>query len=307
MARKKFEKIMMRNTLAMMLPIIVFLVVLIFVGVRYSFLHELRSYEIGNVENVEERIEQLYEAGTTSIKYVAKDIYYTGFDYFVDGKVKGAYYYNIQEDHLLLYLIKTKNPKMYIEEKTLKGRIIKDTVVTEHIISEFAAGSELAPELFSNFVGTYIISEPDYPYVYAGIVYILAAALIAVCVLIIGYMNYLWQHPQRHPQARQLRAYGKRNQVIETLNRELATDLYYKYHGVYVTANYLIVSYWFHTDVIRLDDVRYLSKNRVETKHGREIFRLTLAEPETDLFYELDFKDEPLIDAVVEAIRGSEE
>ena len=92
--------------------------------------------------------------------------------------------------------------------------------------------------------------------------------------------------------------------MIEQLNKELRDKLYFHYHGIYVTDNFLVATYWFHTDVIRLDDVRYLSKNRVEERSGRELYRLTLSEPETDLFYEIDFREEELIDACVDAIRG---
>ena len=107
-----------------------------------------------------------------------------------------------------------------------------------------------------------------------------------------------------YPQAKKLRAYGRRSAVIEQLNTELRDKLYFHYHGIYVTDNFLVATYWFHTDVIRLDDVRYLSKNRVEERGGRELYRLTLSEPETDLFYEIDFREEELIDACVDAIRG---
>ena len=66
-----------------------------------------------------------------------------------------------------------------------------------------------------------------------------------------------------------------------------------------MTDNFLVATYWFHTDVIRLDDVRYLSKNRVEERSGRELYRLTLSEPETDLFYEIDFREEELYGAIL--------
>lgn len=306
MSRKKFEKLMMKNTLAVVVPIMAVLIALIILSVRYSFFHQLRSYEIGNIERVDERLVQLYESKTTSVKYVAKNLYYTGYNYYVDGKVKGAYYYSIYDNYMLFFLVKTTDPVMFIEEKALKGRIIKDTVVTEHMMAGLTETSELDLSLFEGFVGPYVISEPDYPYVYASIVYIVVAAFVGICVLLMCYVSFLWTHPSRHPQARQLRAYGRRVTIIKELDEELSNHLLYKLHGVYVTEKYLVASYLFKTDVIRLDDVRYLSKNRVEKSNGREIYRLTLAEPDTDLFYELDFKCEPEIDDVVEAIRGSE-
>lgn len=305
MKHKKFEMIMMKNTLAMMLPIMALLLVLIFVGVRYSLFNVVQCYEITDVEPASDQIEKLYENKMTSVRYDAVNLYYTGYDYLVENKIRGAYYYCFEDDHMLFFLISTKAPENIIERKTVKGRIIKDEVVTDHIIAGLSKNGDVPMEILDGFYDSYVMSEPDYPYVYTGIAYIIVAALSMVYVFVLAYVVRLWMHPYKNPQARKLRAFGRRSVVIEQLNEEMWDKLYFKYHGIYVTDTYLIASYWFHTDVIRLDDVRYLSKNRVEEKNGKELYRLTLSEPETDLFYEIDFKDEELIDACVEAIRGS--
>ncbi len=295
----------MRNTFAVMIPVMVFLIALIFIGIRYSFFHAVRCYDITDVESAEKQIDRLYKAGSTSVRYHAQDLYYTGYDYLVEDKVKGAYYYCIADDHMMFFLVKTEKPEAYIKEKTVKGRIVEDGVMTQHILSGLAKNTDISADMLDGFYDSYVVSEPDYPYVYTGIVFIVVGALSAVYVFIVGYIVYLWMRPYKHPQAKQLRAFGRRSSVIEELDVELADKLYFKYHGIYVTENYLIATYLLHTDVIRLDDVRYLSKNRVEEKNKKEIYRLTLSEPATELFYEIDFKDEELADACVEAIRGS--
>lgn len=304
MKHKKFELIIMKNTLAMVLPIMVLLLALIAVAVRYSFFHVAQCYTISDTESVQERIEKLYDAKQTSVRYDAKNLYYTGYNYLVEGKIKGAYYYNFQDDYMTFFLINTKNPKAYITNRTIKGRIVKDEVVPEHIIAGLSKNGDVPMQILDGFYDSYVISEPDYPYVYTGIAYIILIALSIVYVIVLSYVVRIWMHPYKNPQAKKLRAYGRRSAVIEQLNTELRDSLYFRYHGIYVTDDFLIATYWFHTDVIRLDDVRYLSKNRVEERNGKEIYRLTLSEPETDLFYEIDFKEEELIDACVDAIRG---
>lgn len=304
MKHKKFELIIMKNTLAMVLPIMVLLLALIFVGVHYSLFHVAQCYEITEIEPVEKQIAQLYEEGKTSVKYSAVNLYYTGYNYLVENKIKGAYYYCFEDDHMVFLLIKTNEPRNSIERRTVRGRIVRDEVVTEHIIAGLSKNDNVSMNILDGFYDSYVISEPDYPYVYTGIAYIIISAVSLLYVFVLAYVVRLWMRPYKNPQAKKLRAYGRRSTVIEQLNVELRDKLYFHYHGIYVTDNFLIVTYWFHTDVIRLDDVRYLSKNRVEEKNGRELFRLTLSEPETDLFYEIDFKEEELIDACVDAIRG---
>ena len=48
MKHKKFELIIMKNTLAMVLPIMVLLLALIAVAVRYSFFHVAQCYTISD-------------------------------------------------------------------------------------------------------------------------------------------------------------------------------------------------------------------------------------------------------------------
>lgn len=304
MKHKKFELIMMKNTLAMMLPIMVLLLVLIFVGVRYSLFNVVQCYEITDVEPVEDQIARLYEKDMTSVRYDAVNLYYSGYNYLVENKIRGAYYYCFEDNHMVFVLVKTSHPQNSIDQRSVKGRIIKDEVVTEHIIAGLSKNGQIPMQILDGFYDSYVISEPDYPYVYTGIAYIIVATLSIVYVFVLAYVVRLWMHPYKNPQARKLRAFGRRSAVIEQLNEELFDKLYFRYHGIYVTDSFLVVAYWFHTDVIRLDDVRYLSKNRVEEKNAKEVYRLTLSEPETDLFYEIDFKEEELIDACVDAIRG---
>ena len=105
MKHKKFEIIMIKNTLAMMLPIMVLLLVLIFVAVRYSLFHAVQCYELTKIEPIEDQIAQLYSDGTTSVRYNAENLYYTGYNYLVENKIKGAYYYCFEDDHMVLSLI----------------------------------------------------------------------------------------------------------------------------------------------------------------------------------------------------------
>lgn len=64
----------------------------------------------------------------------------------------------------------------------------------------------------------------------------------------------------------------------------------------------MIVNYLSRTDVIKLDMVKYISKNIIERpkSFGRfyKKFRLTLSNPDT-LFYEIDFNSEEVIDTVI--------
>lgn len=304
MKHKGFERIIMRNTFAMVLPIMVLLFVVVYFGISTSFFHKIQCTKMDTSMLTEKNLQHMVKEGDTNVLCELEDLYYTGYDYMVDGKCKGAYYYTLLEESLQLVVIKTKEPEAHIDRINVKGRVLQDMAAVGHIIKGLCEYGTLDEQLMSGFYHSFIISEPDFPSVYVNIALILLVALACVYVALIAYVVYLWIHPHRHPQAKQLRVYGKRLDVIEELDRQLAQELCFKYRGIYVTTDYLIARYAFHTDVIRLDDVHYLSKNQIENKRGRILYRVTLANPETDLFYELDFKNEGLADACVSVMKG---
>ena len=137
--------------------------------------------------------------------------------------------------------------------------------------------------------------------------YLLFLSPVIVCVLILIYAFLVWVCPSLHSQTRQLEKYGNVSEVIRELNYELRNNLVYAKENIYITDNYMIVSYLTKTDVIKLDMIKYLSKNLVDKSElpfgKKEVFRLTMSNPEK-LFYEVDFTSEEFIDDVVRYVRG---
>ncbi len=307
MGKKKFEKLLLKNTLAIALPAVAVFLILIFMFMHYPLFEQIKCHDINDSKDKEVRINQLYEESTTNISVKAENLYYTGFDYYVDNQIKGAYYYSMDESKMMLYLVKTEKPEAFIEKLQLKGKIIKDTVSREHIIYQLATENNLDVDMVEKYFGTYIISQPDYPYSLIGLVYIFFATPIIICVLIIAYALLVWVNPVIHSQSKQLSAYGEPMAIIDELNIQLKSHLVYCKKNIYITADYMIVNYLTRTDVIKLDYIKYLSKNLIRKntllEKNKEIYRLTMSNPEK-MFYEVDFVNEEFIDDVVNYIRG---
>lgn len=307
MKNKKLEKILLKNTLSVALPAMALFVVLILMFLKFGMLEQAKCNEIGNVENLEEKLETMSNDKLTSVKYVAEKVKYTGFDYVVDGKVKGAYYYSVINNKMYMFLLKTDEPKQEYDNIEIKGKIIKDNVSVGHIISQLAAENNLNAAMFTEYCCGYMISEPDYPHAYIAMVYVFFASPIIVCVLIIIYVIATWMNPLLHSQTKQLEAYGEVDDIIAEINEQLSNKLLFKKGNIYITTDYMLINYINKTDIIKLDYIKYLSKNLVESKfykiNKKEVFRLTMSNPEK-LFYEVDFTNEELIDDIVTYIRG---
>ncbi len=304
---KKFQRLLLKNTFAVVGPAIAVFLMLSVLLLRYPVFDGLECEEIVATTDLGERLQVMYESDTKLASYEAKNLYYSGYDYYIDGKLRGAYYYSTEDGYMNFFIIATEQPESFIENYTVKGEIIKDNIYVTHIVNKLASSAGISQEMLENYYSSYIISELDYPTAYITMIYVLCLSPAIVCGLIILYTLMIMINPAMHSQSEQLASYGNVRQVIKDINYELKNKLLYRRENVYITHNYMIVSYLLKTEVIKLDMVRYMSKNLVEKKVGfkknAEMYRLTISNPGI-LFYEVDFNDEEFVDEVVENIRG---
>lgn len=305
MGKKKFEQLLFKNTLALAVPAILVLAVLMFMFIKYPVLEQTRLVNISE-EDLYKRVSELYRLGDTNVKLAKTgDLTYAGFNYYVNGKVKGGYYYQLNEDRIMFYIIETKNPPMKIDSKSIKARIVKDSISTEYIVNQLVEAGGFEGQLKDDFFSEYVISECDYPVTYITMLYILFASPIVISVLIIAYTLLVWANPSLHGQSKQLSHYGDIGAVIEELNLQLTNHMIYKLGNIYVTEDYLIVSYLVKTDVIKLDKIKEIEKAEVE-KHTlpwkkQRVFKLRFfTELKTE--YELELLNEDTLNDIIDYV-----
>ena len=309
MGRKPFQRLLMKNTLAIAIPAIAVFVILTFMFARYPLLDRIHCHNIATMTDADITLGLMYAEKTTNVEYTAQNLTYTGFDYYEDGELTGAYYYTKVGGKYLMLLIKTKDLPMHIDQKQVKGQIKRDNLTADHIITGFALESGIEPELVRDMACAYVISEPEYPYAYVIMIYVFFALPAAIALIILVYTFLVCVQPTMNSQARQLREYGEPAEVIAEINSEMRRKLLLKKGNIYVTENYLVVSYLAKTDAVKLDAVQYISKNELEGKKAfrrNPVYRLTLSTPGR-IFYEVDFTNEELIDDVIECIQNVED
>lgn len=305
MGKKKFEQLLFKNTLALAVPAILVLAVLMFMFIKYPVLEQTRLVNISE-EDLYKRVSELYRLGDTNVKLTKTgDLTYAGFNYYVNGKVKGGYYYQLNEDRIMFYIIETKNPPMKIDSKSIKARIVKDSISTEYIVNQLVEAGGFEGQLKDDFFSEYVISECDYPVTYITMLYILFASPIVISVLIIAYTLLVWANPSLHGQSKQLSHYGDIGAVIEELNLQLTNHMIYKLGNIYVTEDYLIVSYLVKTDVIKLDKIKEIEKAEVE-KHTlpwkkQRVFKLRFF-TELKIEYELELLNEDTLNDIIDYV-----
>lgn len=312
--KKSFKLLILKNTLAIAIPAIAVFVVLICLLVKFPVFERINDVHISQTDlqetGLEDRLEELYLEDKTNIEIELNDLYYTGFNYKVDGRLKGAYYYSMSNGKLHMYLIATGEPENYIGQITIKGKLLKDSVASAHILTSLVQSEGIDSKIVEGYASEYIISEVDYPKAYIVLVYLFYAIPIIISIIILIFTGLVWFKPDIHSQSKQLASYGDIKDIIRQINEELNGENVYKKKNIYITQSYMLVNYLTKTDVIKLDLIKYLSKNEVTKSNmlGKKInvFRLTVSNPDT-MFYEIDFGNEELCDEVMEYMSESGE
>lgn len=304
--KKKFTNILLKNLILMAIPQLMILTALLFtvISVRkhndvkvftLDDIHETESYFIDNMVNV------IYE--TESLKPA-------GFDQITGEKMTGQYFYEYKDGRLFIVLLKeeTANKVKNGEKISFKVKIIKDTPTADYILSEYATTLGLENAKIEGAVSPYILDETKFPGLWIKSLKCMHYVLVVVLVILLAYILVASYNPALNRQARQLKKYGKPGKVVRRIDKEMRKKLLYRSDNIYVTESFLIVVYVSRIDIIYLDDVKYISKNKVEIKKGpfgrkRTEYQLTLSNVEK-MYFEMTIPDEQTIDDIIYYIRG---
>lgn len=291
---ERLNLLFLKNTIAIFVPsIIVFVIILLFTN-AYPIIYYMMPHSVTTLEEMEQRFDQ----GCYNVQMTVSEMKYTGYDYYEDGKRTGAYYYSFIENKCVFFLMQTKNPKPVIEDRVLRGIMLDNSASLEAMLNGFAKDLRLPPDAFHSFVNPIMVSEVEYPRLKIFLVVLLVIIpYVAAALLIV--LSVLWTiQPFRHPSAKQLIEFGERKLVFEELRSQMKNRLLQHNYNYYITEEYLVISNWFTTDVIRIDFIRYISRHVIKKANGKQVYRLTMSNPEK-MFYEKDFSVESCADEIM--------
>lgn len=292
--KERLNLLLLKNTIVILIPaVIVFLIIFVLVR-RYPVIYQMTCHDVDTLEEMQE----WYKKGCCNAKIQIPSMKYTGFDYYEDGKRTGAYYYAFVGNECVFFLIETKMPDPVLEGKTVKGRVLADSISLTAMKSEFAKELGLDNDSFESFVYPLLLSEIDYPYLENFLIWIgLILPYLAASVVIL--LSVMWTIlPYRHPSVRQLSEFGDRRLVYQEVKSQCKNRLVQHNYNYYITDEYLLISNPATTDFIRVDYIRYISGHIVTKRNGRQVYRLTMSNPEK-MFYEKDFRSEACADEIM--------
>lgn len=302
MKDKKFSSLLVRNTIMLLVPPVAAIFMAVLVAFRMADLREYNFYRLDSLSNLETYINNYM----LNVSFDVKGIKPAGYDYTVNGKKQGEYYYIYQDDQIWLFAMKFSGiEKLKKGDTLINFRITTDTQVTEKVMKDLAESFGAKEKNMTGFVNPVILNEFEYPrYKIIAMQGILYGGTAVFAVLFL-YMILVIIFPALSIDAKRLSQYGKRRDVIKQINEELKDKLLYRGEDAYVTEGFLITYLGNGIQVVKLDDVKYLSKH-VEEKKGffsnRKIYKLAASNVDK-LYYEHEFLEEEVIDNIIYYIR----
>lgn len=291
---RKLFWLLFRNTIFVWLAALIVLGLIIYFTWKYPILYRNASHVVQSLDELQD----WYDEKCYNVTYHAFNLKYTGYDYYENEKLVGAYYYTFEGDRCLFVLLNTRNPHSLISSATVRGKLIKDSAHMEAVLDQFASDAGIDKEAFFQVVYPLMISEIDYPWTQTVLIWILIIlpAVLTVLVLVLG-IDWTIQ-PYMHPNMKRLEKYGKRKAVYYEINSQLNRDNVVHRDHYYFTDEYLIFDNIGYLEFVRMDKVRFISKHATKDKKKRQKYRLTMSDEE-NTYFEHDFKSEECVDAIM--------
>lgn len=120
------------------------------------------------VYNSDSNIDRYYEEDSRYIRCHAKELYYSGYDYTAHGKIKGHYYYALENSSCTLYLLSTKmikdslNPPLTLSDITFTATLKKNDVHLKPLLEYLSADLGWNYTGLSKCTSPILISEYHY-------------------------------------------------------------------------------------------------------------------------------------------------
>ncbi len=249
-----FRRYVRRNLIAMLIPVIVMEILVIFMTVQLGLLDDYRSYEITDMKD----LELYYMEGKRNVVIQVDDpLTYAGFDAASDEGKQGSYYYQFNGDSIRLFILKDETIRAinFGENNRVYARIIRDEVTAGYIEKEYTSEVGLGDGLFDGFVEPIIIDELSYPELkIKGIRYVNLAARVMLAGTWL-YMLVGFCFPVLAFGYRSKKMFKNRREMLSVMDAELEDSLLRSSGHEFVTYNYLVYIYLSRIEVIKKSDI----------------------------------------------------
>ena len=256
--------------------------------------------------------EPLKDAVNDQFRYVrihARDLYYTGDDYYVDGQLTGHYYYQLSESYLRIYILTPqagRPAEKYLAARQVTGQLVKMGPASAALFDDLAEQLDWTGEGLYSICDPYLVNEVIYFPIAERILFglILIALVIGTAGLL--YTLFLLAFPKLSPGYRRLRRYGDADRIVQDAEREIRDNTILEARKLTLTPKYLIEFDSDRTAVIPLESVLWVfhlrdMKYSLRERRERMLYSLRITTITGDVFTLKDYRKNEL-DKIMEVL-----
>lgn len=139
-----------------------------------------------------------------TINCTTDTLYYSGYDYYVHGKVVAHYYYSLSDNTCTIFLINNKlsggsSPQLTLGSQTFSANIRHGDTYLRQLLEYMASDLDWNYYSLSKYTNSYIISQ--YHYNLPWLIMMISLTAISACLTIYFYVTFRKEH--NHQKNRQ--------------------------------------------------------------------------------------------------------
>lgn len=209
-----------------------------------------------------DQVKNVFMQGVRHVNISTHTLYYTGYDYLRNNKKTGSFYYSIENDRCIYYLLSSSflgndTPDVLYNVK-LKAKLIVGNQVYTKLLDNFSRDLSWTSAGLSNVSSKIVVSELDYSNHknLLCIVVIFALFLYALIDIIILLFNIAL--PKTYMGFFKLIKHGKVGTIIDNAYYEMNNNLILKTKDMYITDNYFIDIGFNSINVVPIDKIAWI-------------------------------------------------
>lgn len=305
----RFKKKLLRNLILINIPVLICISAVILICSMMSRLPENRIYGFKDGSS----LKVFYDGNLRNVETDIRGAKYTGFDLEEDGNVIGRYYYKVSGNSAVYYVLDVNTADSFDRSEDeafpVRAEIIKDRALSDYITYSLLKDSGISEKSAESYGREYIFSEVDFPYVRIAGIRIVSRTAVIMLLIILIYIIAAAAFPPLNFASWGLRSLGSVRDMIDDIDKEMTREVLYEWGRICITDNYLIRSGISLIEVIRLDDIEYISKHEEYVRKGlgrsKMVYRMTCSNVRK-LYFEHDEEMESVLDGMISAIRGEQ-
>ena len=283
---------------------------LLFIAAAVILLNQpLYEYFFVSDISASEPLEESVKREENYVRTQARDLYYTGCDYYVNGSLTGHYYYQLFEDYCRIYILKPaagKPADAYIESRAVTGKIVPADLSTDAVYELMADALDWTSAGLAAVCDPYLVSEVIYFPLTSRILFILILIAVLVGFVVFIYTLLILLFPKLSAACIRLRRYGDADELLNQAEKELASEVLLDTGKLTLTPRFLIEYNADKTAIIPLTSVLWVFQMQYMKYSFREhaermLYSLRITTITGDVFTLKDYKKSEL-DLIMEVL-----